>query len=185
MRWATARSDGILDDSRREAVKAAVAARGGRCTWRTSDRCRRSYALLEFPEGEASFEPLSAVAAANGATVYESPVIALAVFPAVPEALPPLLRALGGTGRPAGVLRCDACGDGAAVEWDIERTPASVVLGLVDVELARFASGRTIELLTPLPPAWRARIARDGLRAPEISSDRILEALVERAELRA
>jgi hypothetical protein len=184
VRWATARSDRILDDSQCDAVTAAAAARGGRCTWRSSARCGRSYALLELPDDAVA--PLSAAAAANGAIVYESPVIALAVFPAVKEALPPLLGALGGAGRPAGVLRCDACGgNGIAVEGDLERTPAAVVLGLVDVELARFASGRTVELLTPLPPAWRARIASDGLRAPEISSDRLLEALVKRAELRA
>ena len=58
---------------------------------------------------------------------------------------------------------------------------AAVVLGVVDVELRRFHSGRTAELLTPLPAEWTAKIAAEGLQAPEIARDRVLEDLIERA----
>jgi len=69
------------------------------------------------------------------------------------------------------------------VEWDLERSPAGVVLGAIDVELRRFNSGRTAELLTPLSPQSIARIAADGLQSPELTSDRVLEVLLERAGL--
>lgn len=139
---------------------------------------------MEFGAGSGVPAGVRAAAAANGAIAYDASVIAIAVFPSVVEALPRLADALGGPGRPAGVRGCEACGgDGVAIEWDLEVTPAAVVLGLVDVELARFAAGRTAELLSPLPPAWIARIAADGLRAPEISPDRMLETLVQRAGL--
>lgn len=82
------------------------------------------------------------------------------------------------------MISCESCAEGAVLEWDLDRTAASLVLALVDVELARFGSARTSELLSPLPPVWLARIAADGLNAPEITPDRILETLVERAGLR-
>jgi hypothetical protein len=178
----TVKVDGQLDESLRGAVDAAVRSFGGRTLWRTSARAARSYGLLEFPDESDAAGAVKAVV--RGARLFESPVIALAVFPAVPEALPPLLDALAGAGRPAGVLTCEPCaGDGIAIEWDLERSSAAVVLGVVDIELQRFHSGRSAELLTPLSPAWLARIAADGLRAAEISPDRVLEVLVERAGL--
>ncbi|MEO6835917.1 MAG: hypothetical protein ABI231_08435, partial [Candidatus Tumulicola sp.] len=176
--------DGILDDALRGAVDAAVRLHGGGVRWRTSTRAARSYGLVELPDARGT-TAAAAAAAAHGAGAYDSPVIALAVFPAEPEALQPILTALGGSGRPAGVRTCEPCPQGGAiVEWDLERSPAAVVLGVLDVELARFSSGRAAELLTPLPPAWIARIAADGLKAPDISQDRVLETLVERAGLR-
>lgn len=184
MRWATAKVEEVLEVSQRDAVDAALRACGGSARWRVSARAGRSYALLGLPD-ECSNVAVAAAAAAGGATAYDAPVIALAVFPTVAEALPPLGTALGGPGGPAGVRSCEPCPNGGAVvEWDLETTPAAVVLGLIDVELARFAAGRTIELLTPLPPAWTARIAADGLRTPEISSARILETLLDGAGLR-
>lgn len=150
--------------------------------WRLSRRADRSYALLEFET--AGPAGVLAAAAAGGAVVYDAPVIAIAVFPSVAEALPALTAALDGPGRPAGVRACEPCGGGGvAIDWDLEVTPAAIVLGVVDVELARFASGRTAELLSPLPPPWVAKIAADGLQAPEISPGRTLETLVQRAGL--
>jgi hypothetical protein len=179
--FVTLRADGPLDGARRVAVDAAVRSAGGSSRWRTSARADRTYALLELPDVKG----LTAVAAASDAVVYDSPVIALAVFPAVAEALPPLLAALGGAGRPAGIRSCEPCDGGVVVEWDLERTPAAMMLAAVDVELRRFSSGRTAELLTPLPQAWIARIAGAGLQAAEITPDRVLETLIERAGLRA
>ncbi|HEY1654702.1 MAG TPA: hypothetical protein VGF86_06290 [Candidatus Tumulicola sp.] len=184
MRWATAKAEEPFAASKREALNAALRERGGLVRWRVSTRAGRSYALLELPD-EVSSTTVAEAAAAVGAVAYETPVIALAVFPAVAEALPALISALAGAGGPAGIRSCEPCRNaGAAIEWDLDRTRAGVVLGLVDVELGRFASGRTAELLTPLTPAWTARIAADGLAAPEIGPDRILETLIERAGLR-
>lgn len=176
----TIKAEGMLEEARRAPIDEAVRARGGDSRWRASVRTARTYGLLDLPpdfgfDGEA-FE---------GIVVFDAPVIALAVFPAVGEALPYLRDALGGPGRPAGVCACDARADGLVVEWDFERTPATVVMGIVDVELRRFHSGRTAELLTPLPPAWTAKIAGDALRTPEVREDRVLEELIRRTERHA
>jgi hypothetical protein len=172
-----------LDDAQRTAVETVARRYGGRVAWHASVRAARRYGLLSLPDrhrGEAV-----AAAAQGGVTVFESPVIALAVFPAVGEALPSLLGALTGAGRPDGVLACEPCDDGFVIEWNPLRTQARVILGLIDVELRRFNSARTIELLTPLAPPWVAKIASDGLKADEMAAGRVLEELIERADLHA
>jgi hypothetical protein len=167
-----------LDDGRRAALEDGIAALGGAVRWRVSPRVDRTYALVELPDGATTNElPLDA-AVAEGA-----PVIALAVSPTVAEALPLLVEVLGGPGRPSGVLACESAGGAAVIEWDLDRTSATVILDLIDTELARFHSGRTTELLTPLSETWQARIAADGLQCPEIAPDRILETLVAQARL--
>jgi len=167
---------GRPDDSRREAIDAAMRARGGRATWRVDPIAGRSYALLE---AEAPFAPAE-VAAAPGESMYDAAVIALAVFPTVPEALPYLHDALGGEGGPAGVLAVRPCNEGLIVEWDPRISGVRIVSGVIDVELRRFASGRRTELLSHLPPPLLATIASDALQAPELSADRVLELLIDR-----
>jgi hypothetical protein len=98
----------------------------------------------------------------------------------VPEALPYLHDALGGEGRPAGVLAVRPCNEGLIVEWDPRISGARIVSGVIDVELRRFASGRRTELLSPLPPPVLATIASDSLQTPELSADRVLELLIDR-----
>jgi hypothetical protein len=58
------------------------------------------------------------------------------------------------------------------------------VTRIVDMELRRFGGVRRTELLSPLPGDVIAAIAAQGLQAPEVASDRILEMLlgVERVE---
>ena len=170
-------SAGEIDEERRAAIDAAVTRGGGTATWRTSPGAARSYALLELPDG---FER-SAVATGFDGTLYDGPIIALALFPAVAEALPALREALTGRGRPAGILASYACTGGVVVEWDPLVTKSPVVFGLVDVELRRFNSGRTAELLTPLPTEIVAAVAAAGLQAPQIEPRRILELGIERA----
>lgn len=160
-----------------------VRSHGGTVQWRASERAKRAYASVEIPDGVGVAADALRAVAQSAVTVWDGAVIALAVFPALAEALPPLLDALAGPGRPAGVISCDAIDGGIAVEWDPERTGASVVLGTIDVELSAFACGRTAELLTPLTAAWAARIAAEGLQAPQIAPDRMLETLLERAGL--
>ncbi len=169
--------DGDIDEARRAAIDDAVHREGGKAVWRKSEAAARSYALLELPDSYDS----TAIRAASGATAYDRPIIALAVFPTVAEAIPALLDALGGRGRPAGIRRCRTCDGGAVVEWDPDVTDARVVIGLIDLELERFASGRITELLSPLPPAVVARVAASGLDSPQIAPQRILELRIDRA----
>jgi hypothetical protein len=164
-----------LDDSEVAAVEAIVQRSGGNVTWQHSAACKRTYGLVENAEAACA----SALREATRATVFDRAVIALAVFPSVQEALPPVIAALGGPGGPAGVIGCEPCGDGAIVEWDLDVTPFDVVLDLVDIELDRFHAARVNALLTPLPLEWWTRIAGSGLNAPEITTERVLEAQLE------
>ena len=157
-------------------METAVRARGGAIAWRSSARAGRTYGLVSLPEGELGN-------AIGAATVHETAIIALAVFPVVAEALPFVVEALNGGGRPAGVIACARCEGGAVVEWDPRRTRTAIVYGVIDAELRRFGAGRTAELLVPLPPDVVANIAAEGLQAPEIAPDRELETLLERAGL--
>jgi len=143
--------------------------------WRINPSAGRSYALLELPNGL----DLREISIAPGEVAYETAIIAWAVFPTVPEALPQLCAALGGAGRPRGVLACRPCPQGAIVEWDPDVGNIEIVMKVVDVELRRFCSGRRVELLSPLTAALSAKIAASGLNAPEIAPDRILELLID------
>jgi hypothetical protein len=178
-RWSVAYTTlsigGTLDERRREAIDEAVCRHGGRATWRVHPEIGRTYALLESG-GSLDAE---AVRAAAGERPYETAVIALAVSPAVPQALPALQEALAGPGRPAGILACHPFPGGIVVEWDPDVSRVELVLGLIDAELRRFASGRTSEVLTPLPKSTIAKLAAEGLQAPQVRLDRVLETLVD------
>jgi len=107
--------------------------------------------------------------------------IALAVFPSRVEALPGLLHALGGPGRPAGVSDAHLCdGGGIIVEWDPAQTAVRLVIGLIDIELRRYGATRRIELLRPLPLDQLTEIASQELHA-KIGPDQVLEALLGQA----
>jgi hypothetical protein len=169
--YLTLSMEGDPTASQRDALEDAVRVRGGSVIWRSSATTGRSYASLALPVADNA----SPLPVPVGATLYEKAIIALAVFPAIAEALPPLVAALDGTGRPAGMLACHAVPGGVALEWDPRVSSAAVVLGLVDVELKRFASGRRAELLAPLPPEITTQIAAESLHAAEIVPDRVLE----------
>jgi hypothetical protein len=166
---------GTPDERRREAIDEAVRSHGGRTTWRAHPEIGRTYALLE---NAGSFDA-QAVRAVAGAQAYETAVIAMAVSPAVPQALPALQEALCGPGRPVGILACHPFPGGVILEWDPDVSRAELVLGLIDAELRRFASGRTAEVLTPLPKSTIAKLASEGLQAPQVRLDRVLEARVD------
>jgi hypothetical protein len=167
---------GALDPARKAEIDEAVARRGGTIAWRTHSAVNRSYASV------ASASPIgvSDVPPAAGDVVYNGAIIALALFPTVPEALPLLIEALQGSGRPEGVLACQAVPGGLVVEWNPQRSPVELVLGVVDLELRRFAGGRTAELLSPLPAEVVAAVAASGLQTPQITTQRILELIADR-----
>lgn len=109
--------------------------------------------------------------------------IVLAVFPSAAQALPALERALGGSGRPDGVVSVRRSEESIVVEWDPARTGVRVVMNVIDAELRRFHASRRTELLVPLSEESLAKIAAAELQAPEIAPDRILERLLEEAGL--
>ncbi len=169
----TVRYNSIAGEDRRSSLGDFARRNGAGVTWQDSSAFNRSYALIEGTSAE-SLETQA------GATVFETPVIALAIRPNVAEALPAIADALGGPGRPAGILSCETILEAVVVEWNLDRSPADIILALIDVELARFGAERVNELLSPLPLPWWTAIASAGLRAPEIAPDRVLEALIEK-----
>jgi len=170
----------IPSDTERSAVDAAVRRHGAGIAWKDHAALSRSYALVE----EANVDCAAEVAAQASAEIIESPIIALAVSPAAPKALPMLARAFGGPGAQAGVILGETVGGAAIVEWNMERTPVAVVLSLIDLELSRVRCGRGTQLRAPMPQLWWTRIASDGLHAPEIAPDRVLEHLLDQTRCR-
>jgi hypothetical protein len=148
---------------------------GAAIAWQHHDGLNRSYALVEGADPAVTLS----LSKGEGAIVFASPIIALAIRPNVAEALPALEAALGGNGHPAGVVGFELADGAAIIEWNLDVTPAQLILALVDIELKRFHAARTSELLTPLPLRWWTALASAGLEAPEIAPDRVLEALIE------
>jgi len=159
------------------AVDFAVRADGASMRWSPRSRTGLRYGIVTGATRQLP-EFLRAV---KGASIRAAGIIAVAVYPSVPEALPTLQDALGGPGAPSGVLGCEPAAGGIVVEWDPSRTATTTIYALIDIELARFAASRVIELLIPLDDASLAGIAAHGLRAPELQSGRILEQVLERA----
>ncbi|MBV9269662.1 MAG: hypothetical protein JO165_01105 [Candidatus Eremiobacteraeota bacterium] len=137
----------------------------------------RTYALLRSRE-EIDVPQLQA---SSGAVILEGTVIALAIEPLQPDALPLLDRALREPAGLAGMRSFECIGNEAIVELDTAVTPVNRLFTVVDVELARFGTPlRRTRVLTPLSPNVLAAIAAAGLECPEIAPDRILESLLER-----
>lgn len=175
MAYFTLTIEGAPDAARREEIDDRVRREGGQTVWRINPSIGRSYVSFELPDGLV----IGPIRPAPGEVAYETAIIAMALSPTVPQALPSLREAFEGPGRPAGVLACLPYSGGVILEWDPNVSDPELILGLVDVELRRFASGRTIELLSPLPPATVAKIAAQGLQAPQILPNRVLELLID------
>ncbi len=181
MDWArTLRVDEPTSDSLKEQIAASVLREGVRIEFGAPSAIGRTYALLQGP---ASVDPAELEVCVPSARWYPDAIIALAIEPAPPDALPVLAQALGGLGAPAGVCGCAAIENELVVEVSPSVTPARLVLTVVDVELRRFSGFRRTRLLTPLTGGALAGIAAAGLQAPEIQPDRILELLLERVDV--
>jgi hypothetical protein len=141
----------------------------------------RTYLLIEGPDGS---DPFAFTQRAPSVRLYDAVIVALAIEPQPSDALPLLAEALGGAGAPAGISECVTAGTRLIVEFRPDVTPAHLITRIIDVELQRFSGVRRTELLAPLPEDVVAAIAAQGLQAPEVASDRILETLlgVERVE---
>ncbi|HVS45338.1 MAG TPA: hypothetical protein VMS32_01585 [Verrucomicrobiae bacterium] len=175
MKFATLRYDGLLDTHQRGAVQTRLRTLEARVVWHNDDATRRTYAAVESSRDFSDEQLRSAVADARA---YPRSVIALAVTPRPAEALPVLLEALGGPGRPAGVLDCAIVGDELCVEWDSQVTAAALITVTLDAELARFNGTRTTRLLRPLGVEAIVKVAADGLGATQLDPQRILEVLL-------
>jgi len=154
---------------------AALAREGVRVRVSGTDGIGRTYASIEGPEG---VDPAQLAPQIPDARWYDAEIIALAIEPLPADALPVLARALGGPGAPAGVCDCTTDGTRLFLEFRPDVTPAGLIARIIDVELRRFGGSRRTQLIGPLSMRAAAAIAADGLHAPEITSDRILEPLL-------
>jgi hypothetical protein len=154
---------------------AALARDGVRVRLSDSDAVARTYVLVEGPEG---VDPLQLQEYVPDARWYDADIMALAIEPLPADALPVLADALGGPGAPAGVVECSIAGSRLIVEFRPDVTRPALLMRIIDVELRRFGGCRRTQLLSPLTMRTAAAIAAQGLQAPEIASDRILESLL-------
>ncbi|HKU68214.1 MAG TPA: hypothetical protein VJP85_10595 [Candidatus Baltobacteraceae bacterium] len=175
MDWArTLRIDAPLSAAIADRV-AALARDGVRVRVAETNGVARTYASIEGPEG---VDPVQLEPQLPDARWYDAEIIALAIEPLPADALPLLAQALGGPGAPAGVCECATHGERLILEFRPDLTPAGLLVRIIDVELRRFRGSRRTQILTPLSMRTAAAIAADGLQAPEIASDRILESLL-------
>jgi hypothetical protein len=179
--WArTLRIDAPPSEALQRRVSEALARDGVRVQFGPSNSHSRTYVLVQGPEGADAAEVEQRF---PGGTWYGEAIIALAIEPAPADALPPVARALGGPGAPAGILTCQATATQVLVEFAPSVTQPDTLLRIVDVELRRMHGSRRIELLTLLSMETAAAIAAAGLQAPETAPDRILESLLESAHV--
>ncbi len=174
--WArTLRIDATATDAMRTRILDALARNGVRVRFGPTTPFDRTYALVEGPEG---VDPAELPQMLPEAHWFNEAIIALAIEPAPEDALPHMLEALGGAGAPAGVCDTRRAGSQLLVEFRPSVTSALFILELVDVELQRFHGYRRTQLLSPLPVSVVTQIAAQGLQAPEIAPDRVLEELL-------
>ncbi|HEY0799089.1 MAG TPA: hypothetical protein VGD50_08050 [Candidatus Baltobacteraceae bacterium] len=135
----------------------------------------RTYGLLELDE-QADIRAIAHELRA--ARVDEPALVVLEITPDHGHRLGPLLGALGGSGKPAGIVEAIPCGRSLVLELDETKSPLSLVLDLVDIEL-QTAPGRRIVPLLPLSDRTLATLARDLLVDPALDITRIIETYTE------
>lgn len=181
MDWSrTLRFDAPPDDSLERRIREALEHDGVLLQISGSRELRRTYVLVEGPEGvdPAELQPLM-----PDARWFPAAIVALAIEPAPKDALPPLAHALGGPGAPAGMISCEVSMDRLVVEFRPDITSARTIAASIDVELRRFSGSRVTELLAPLPVHQWSAIAAEGLACLEMTEDRILESLLSSAHV--
>jgi len=173
--------DAVLSDDEQARLNALARSHAATAAIRVNPRFGCTYATVEATE-EGAFEAITS--AYPGARGFSSEIIALAIEPEAREALPLLESALRGPGAPVGVAAVRRFDEAIRIEFNARRTSLDVLSALIDVELRRFGSPvRRTTVLSDLPLDVQAFVAASGLQAPEIDRTRILESLVERADL--
>ena len=143
-------------------------------SWNVCDvRTYATVALARDPD-------LATLRSAVVGIVDEPPLLVLRVTPTAPHFAAAIAHALGGPGRPAGVLATFARASDVVVECDRSRTSLATLVALVDCELAS-SPGRRIEPLVGIDDATLVAFAANVLGELDLESSRLIEPHVARA----
>jgi hypothetical protein len=176
-RSVSVRIDGILAVSEREAVSRAIAYPAGRLlSWSARPDIPRTYAMFVLPVGYDAVAIAGALPA--GARVHDPALVVLEIVAEQRRCSQALEHALCGAGRLSGIVDTVRTGSGMLVELDCARTPLSLLIDLIDVELAH-APGRAIVPLLPIDDTVLAAMARDLLGDPALDVSRLIETYTE------
>jgi hypothetical protein len=176
-RFAGIRFAKVLAAGERDDVAHAVASVGATATsWR--DACDRTYVLLALtPRADETLLRERVRDVVPDARVDLPALAILRVTPDRARRLAALADALGGRGRPAGVVASATDGTALVVEVDVRTTPLSSIVASVDAEVGR--DGRRIEPLFPLSDAMLADVAGRLLGLPDLAPNRLIETYLE------
>ncbi len=170
------RFDAVLGDGERSRFAAALDSQRARLvSWKPWPPAGRTYARIAYGGDRPRVEDL---ASPPPSAVDDPALLVLAIEPADPRACPRLAAALGGDGRPAGVVSAEEVEAAVLVEFDPRLTPLSLVVDVIDAELAH-APGRRIVPLIALDDDVLAEFAAATLAEPAIDRTRILETYLE------
>lgn len=144
-------------------------------SWNALPQLEREYALLALPAG-AEAEAAARYLRAAGLQA-RSGLLVLEIVPLHAHRLEALQHALGGAGRPAGVVDAALTEKSLVLELNPSLTPLCLLVDLVDVELES-APGRRIRSLFALSDDVLTAFARDRLGDPRIDASRLIETYV-------
>jgi hypothetical protein len=174
-RFVSVRIDDVLAE-REEISHAITSLRGEVVSWNPRPDLRRTYGLLAVPpecDAAALLRALHAHVRLN-----DPALVVLEVIPDRLRCLAALQHALGGAGRPVGIVDVVRTDNSLLLELDAACTPLSLVVDTIDVELEQ-APGRRVVFLLPPDDAVLAGFARDLLNDPALDASRLIETYVE------
>jgi hypothetical protein len=175
IRFASVRYDGVLGPSERDETVRSLRSTGADVTsWSVAGG--RTYCRVRV---NAADESAARAALPRAARVDLPPLGVMRVEPFWPAALPALRHALGGPGRPAGVV--DLRSDGSAalvVDFDCRRTAPDLIVAVIDAELRAFP-GRRITPVLPFEDDVLAAFAGALLSEPDVDASRLIETHLE------
>jgi hypothetical protein len=181
-RLASIRFDRVLEDRERDELTRVLRSSGVEAgPWSSPSGSGRTYAALRFAQTAAPdlLEPAARAALeAAGGSLREPALALLEVAPQQAERLDALAAALAGPGGPAGIVECLRLRGSLLVELDEAVTPLSMLVDLIDIELAH-APGRRIVPLLGLSDERLAAFAAAVLGEPELDATRLIETYTE------
>jgi hypothetical protein len=140
-------------------------------SWVLAASLARTYARCEVA-AEAE-DAIARLGPAGPARVDLPPLVVLQIVPEGAAALAALAEALGGEGRPRGIVSCERAAPALVVELDSDVTSLDLVVALIDAELR--GRPRRIVPLLPLEDDVLARFAAARLGAAAFGASRIIE----------